>query len=65
MFIDIHGHAYRLPCPFPGRFATTEELLAVYDREGIDKACIQPLIGPETYLPQSNDDVIEMAERYA
>lgn len=64
MFIDVHGHAYRLPCPFPGRFATTEELLAVYDREGIDKACIQPLIGPETYLPQSNDDVIEMAERY-
>jgi len=63
MFIDIHGHAYRKACPFPNRFAVLSELLAIYDRHGISRACIQPLVGPETYLPQSNDDVIEMAEQ--
>ena len=64
MFIDIHGHAYRKPCPFPNRFATLDEMLALYDRDDIEKACILPLVGPETYLPQSNDDIIEMAEQH-
>ena len=64
MFIDIHGHAYRKPCPFPNRFATLDEMLAIYDRDDIEKACILPLVGPETYLPQSNDDIIEMAEQH-
>lgn len=62
MFIDMHGHAYRKPCPFPNRFATMDEMLAIYDRDGIRRAVLQPLVGPETYLPQSNDDILEMVE---
>ena len=64
MFLDIHGHAYRKPCPFPNRFVTPEELLPRYEELGIEKACLLPLVSPEVYLPQSNDDIIEMAETY-
>ena len=64
MFIDIHAHAYRKPCPFPNRFATPEELIPRYDEIGIERAALLPLVGPEVYLPQSNDDIIEMAERF-
>lgn len=64
MFIDIHAHAYRKPCPFPNRFATPQELIPRYDQMGIEKAVLLPLVSPEVYLPQSNDDIIEMAEGY-
>ncbi len=63
-FIDSHGHAYRRPCPFPNRFATAEEMLKIYDRDGIDRAVLLPLVGPETYLPQSNDDILDMVEAH-
>jgi predicted TIM-barrel fold metal-dependent hydrolase len=61
MFIDIHSHAYRKPCPFPNRFCLPDELLAIYQKFGIEKGVLLPLAGPEVYLPQSNDDIIEMA----
>ena len=64
MFIDIHGHAYRKACPFPNRFCLPEELLAAYDEIGIEKGVVLPLAGPEVYLPQSNDDIIEMAQKW-
>ncbi len=64
LFFDAHGHAYRKPCPFPNRFATAEEMLRIYDRAGIARAVLLPLVGPETYLPQSNDDIIEMAGQH-
>ena len=64
MFFDIHAHAYRKPCPFPNRFALPEELLPMYDRLGIEQAALLPLVSPEVYLPQSNDDVLEMAEKW-
>ncbi len=64
MYIDIHAHAYRKPCPFPNRFATPEELLPLYDKIGIEKAVLLPLVSPEVYLPQSNDDILEMAEKW-
>jgi predicted TIM-barrel fold metal-dependent hydrolase len=63
-FIDVQAHAFRRACPYPNRFATLTELLAIYDRNNIRRGCIQALVGPETYLPQSNDDIIEMAEQY-
>jgi hypothetical protein len=62
MFIDIHSHAYRKPCPFPCRFCLPDELLAIYDKLDIERGILQPLVSPEVYLPQSNEDIIEMAE---
>jgi len=63
MLIDVHVHAYRSGPPQDGRtqFCTPEQVIARYDAMGIEKGCIQPLIGPEVYLPQSNEDVLAMA----
>lgn len=61
IFIDIHSHAYRKPCPFPNRFCLPDELLTIYDKFDIERGVLQPLVSPEVYLPQSNDDIIEMA----
>jgi len=66
MFIDIHAHAYRRECPLAdGRtcFATPDEVIKRYDELGIEKGAYLPLIGPEEYLPQSNEDVIEICEQ--
>lgn len=63
MFIDIHGHAYRKHCPFPNAFVTPDVLLRIYDEIGIERGCVLPLVSPEVYLPQSNDDILEMAEQ--
>jgi len=62
MFIDVHSHAYRRPCPFPNRFCLPDELLTIYEKLGIERGVLQPLVSPEVYLPQSNDDIIEMAQ---
>lgn len=64
MFIDIHAHAYRYPCDVQQRFHTAEELIAAWDRYGIDKGCVLPIVSPEIYLPQSNEDILDMAEKY-
>ncbi|GHV00700.1 hypothetical protein FACS1894211_08630 [Clostridia bacterium] len=63
-FIDIHAHAYRVKPPAPPPFCTAEELIRVYDRLGIDKGVVLPIVSPEIYLPQSNEDVLEMAAKY-
>jgi predicted TIM-barrel fold metal-dependent hydrolase len=66
MFIDVHAHAYkRKGPPQDGRtvFPLPDEVLARYDEIGIEKGILQPLIGPEVYLPQSNEDILEMAEK--
>lgn len=67
MFLDIHAHCYRKTFfrlegadPWP----TPETLLASYDRIGIDKGCLLPLIGPEIHYPCSNEDVLEMAQMH-
>ena len=36
----------------------------MYDRLGIEQAALLPLVSPEVYLPQSNDDILEMAEKW-
>jgi len=66
MFFDIHAHAYRKECPLAdgrNQFATMEQVIERYDEVGIEKGALLPLIGPEEYLPQSNEDIIDMCER--
>ena len=64
MFIDIHVHTRRLPCPpRPGgtTFATPDELLRQYDRMGIEAGVLLPLVSPEVECsPQSTEDVLEI-----
>ena len=45
------------------QFPTAEQVLQRYDEAGIDRGVLLPLVSPEVYLPQSNDDIIEMAEK--
>ena len=64
MFIDIHAHAYRFQQPFGCPFSTAEQLVKRFDELGIAKGVVQPIVSPEVYFPQSNDDILEMAEQY-
>lgn len=64
MFIDIHSHAYRFQPKFVCPFCTAEQLIHRMDELGIAKSVVQPIVSPEVYLPQSNDDVLEMAEQH-
>lgn len=64
MFIDIHAHCYRKRVPFSNDFHSPEELIASYDALGIEKGCILPIVSPEIYFPQSNEDILDMAEKY-
>ena len=64
MFIDIHAHAYRKPVPFVVKFCTPLELIKRYDELGIEKGVLLPVVSPEIYLPQANEDILDMAEKY-
>ena len=64
MFIDIHAHAYRRPVPFVTQFCSAEELIERYDKAGIEKGALLPIVSPEIYLPQANEDILEMCEKY-
>lgn len=64
MFIDIHAHAYRLKPRAFIPFCTAEELIKCYDEHKIDMGVLLPIVNAEIYLPQSVDDVIEMAEQH-
>ena len=67
MFIDVHCHAYLFDYPPQDgttQFATVEEVLKRYDELEIEKGILLPLIGPETYIPQSNAEVAEICKRY-
>ncbi|MFO7536195.1 MAG: hypothetical protein R6X19_11035 [Kiritimatiellia bacterium] len=66
MVIDIHAHAYRPECPAADGttvFATPDEVLRRYDELQIERGFLLPLIGPEVYLPQSNEDCLDMCDR--
>jgi predicted TIM-barrel fold metal-dependent hydrolase len=60
MFIDIHVHAYI--DPGPRNFSTPEKLIERYDRIGVEKAVLLPLVSPEVYLPQSNEEILRIVE---
>lgn len=63
-YIDIHAHAFRKPIPFVTKFCTAEELIDRYDRYGIEAGFVLPVVNSEIYLPQANEDILEMAEKY-
>lgn len=62
MFIDIHAHAYRIPVPFVAQFCTPEQVIERYDQAGIEKGFLLPVVNPEIYFPQANEDILEMVE---
>jgi len=64
MFIDIHAHAYRICPPFVCRFCNAEQLIERYDECGIERGALLPIVSPEIYFPQANEDILEMAEQY-
>src|SRR3972149_1458362 len=64
MFIDIHAHAYRKHPPVSYQFCTPEQVLVRYDAVGIEKGALLPIVSPEIYLPQSNEDILDMAAQY-
>jgi uncharacterized protein len=63
MFIDIHAHAYRKRPPIYS-FSTPEQVLERYDTLGIEMGALLPIVSSEIYLPQANEDILEMAEQY-
>ncbi|MFA7636735.1 MAG: amidohydrolase family protein [Monoglobales bacterium] len=64
MYIDIHSHAYWKPAPFVTPFYTPQQLIEAYDHYGIEKGVLLPVVNAEIYLPQSNEDILDMAEKY-
>jgi len=64
MFIDIHAHAYRRPVPFVVQFCTAEQVIERYDKAGIEKGVLLPIVSPEIYLPQANEDILDMVKQY-
>jgi len=68
MFIDIHVHTKRIPgpprCGKPA-FTTPDQLLERYDKIGVEKAVVLPVLNPEcNYGAQANEDILEMTEKY-
>jgi uncharacterized protein len=67
MFIDVHVHAYLKPVPkMEGvpYFSSPEQVLAMYDKLEIEKGALLPLVNPEIWLPQANEDMLKIAARY-
>ena len=63
MFIDIHSHCYRRKPPVYG-FCTPDELLRRYDKMKVDMAVLLPIVSPEIYMPQSNEEILEVCENH-
>ena len=68
MFVDIHAHAYRKQ-PVYGLssdyvWATADSLIRFYDKYQVEKAVLLPLVSPECNAVQSNEDILEMTERF-
>ena len=70
MFIDCHVHAVEeAPCPRASDglqpISTPEQLIAIYDSVGIEKAVILPVGTPDsTNFVQSNEEMLRMIRRY-
>ncbi len=62
--IDIHSHVYKHPLPFVTPFYDPETLIRTYDKLGITKAVLLPVVNPEIYFPQSVDEILEVCEEY-
>lgn len=67
MFIDIHAHAYWRPQPVWNgvvNFSTPQHVMERLKALDIQKAVLLPLIGPEVYIPQSNEEILQMAQQW-
>ncbi len=63
MFIDVHAHCCKYENPF-WKITTASPLLSHYDRLGIEKGFVLPLVSPEVILPQSVEEVISICGEY-
>jgi len=63
MFIDLHAHVYRKKSPLFG-FCLPEELIKCYDELDIERGILLPIVSPEIYMPQSNEDILEICQTY-
>jgi len=63
-YIDAHAHAYRKPTPFVTLFCNAQQLVERYDRYGIEMGAVLPVVNSEIYLPQANEDILDMVETY-
>ena len=67
MFVDIHAHAYRKQPVYivaDRRWAMPETLVRFYDKYDVEKGVLLPIVSPECNTVQSNDDILEAAERF-
>lgn len=68
MFIDIHAHAYRVQPIYSVRkdyrWAMPETLVRFYDKYNVEKGILLPIVSPECNAIQSNEDILEAAERF-
>jgi uncharacterized protein len=68
MFIDIHTHVTlrkNVTRPDGTINTTAEELIAMLDEAGIDKAVLLPLISPEHMVQQmTTDDILDITAKY-
>ena len=65
--IDIHAHASVSGWPSFASDApmiTPEELIAIYDKLGVEKGVLLPLITNTVFQPTSNDEMYQIAEKY-
>jgi predicted TIM-barrel fold metal-dependent hydrolase len=61
-YIDIHTHVGRY---YWGKELTVEGLIKLMDENGIERACVLPLISPEACLyPQTTDDALAAFKKY-
>lgn len=67
-FIDVHAHCLQEACaPFGGKqpLHTAQQLLAYYDRAGIEKGVLLPIASPEPlYTTQSNEEALRIAKTH-
>lgn len=63
-YVDAHAHAYRKPIPFVTQFCSQKEILERYDRYGIEMGALLPVVNSDIYLPQANEDILEMVENH-
>ncbi|HRU06782.1 MAG TPA: amidohydrolase family protein [Candidatus Brocadiia bacterium] len=68
LVIDCHEHIINkrgFLNPKGETVVLPEEMVAIMDAKGIDKACVLPLSSPETYhFVQSNEEVFEACDRF-
>lgn len=61
-YIDIHTHVGTY---YHGKELTAEGLIKLMDQNGIEKACVLPLISPESCLyPQTTDAALAACKKY-